>query len=449
MHRQDSRQPRLGAAAVQPQPQQQTTQGTQSENTTAPAAPVTPAVPAAPQNLTTPTLSAPNIAQNTTQSPIPANALLTHKNGSYITAADVLRRMNDEGLTSGQVWDELEQAGYFPVDDNAVYRWPNPESLWQNNVTTPQNTQSQPRTQAAQTAIPQNTITSASQLWSQLWNRVPSWEQIMNALSGQQPATQPSQGAIDWMDWFRHYVNPANSAALTNRFYSGNPAAPAQLTVNTPQPLLNAVSSQNVSDWIERYIQPANSAPDLPFSRRQSERLNFSRPPAPVQQTAAAPQGYSKIPFYRPYNPYSPYSNWKRQSAPLFSQKINSLIQQNAENFSRKYGVFVDPDLVSAVIRAESSGRSNAVSNKGAQGLMQLMPGTAKMLGVTDSFDVAQNIRGGVEYLAQQLRKFGSIEKALWAYNAGPGKVQKNIMPNETRDYIQKVLNFYRHLKGE
>lgn len=103
----------------------------------------------------------------------------------------------------------------------------------------------------------------------------------------------------------------------------------------------------------------------------------------------------------------------------------------------------VDIALLRAVIHAESAFNPMAVSNKGAQGLMQLMPGTAGDLGVTDAFDVSQNIRGGARYLAQLLKDFnGDAQLAAAAYNAGPGAVQKyrGVPPyDETRLYVQRV----------
>lgn len=105
------------------------------------------------------------------------------------------------------------------------------------------------------------------------------------------------------------------------------------------------------------------------------------------------------------------------------------------------YGV--DVALLRAVIHAESAFNPMAVSNKGAQGLMQLMPGTAGDLGVTDAFDVAQNIGGGAKYLAQLLKDFnGNTQLAAAAYNAGEGAVQKygGIPPyDETQVYVQRV----------
>ena len=112
---------------------------------------------------------------------------------------------------------------------------------------------------------------------------------------------------------------------------------------------------------------------------------------------------------------------------------------------SEKYDV--DEDLVNAVIRQESGFKTDAVSSAGAQGLMQLMPQTAKALGVKDAFNPVQNIEGGVKYLRNMMDKYnGNVILALAAYNAGPGNVDKyNGVPpfKETQNYVKSILANY------
>jgi soluble lytic murein transglycosylase-like protein len=106
----------------------------------------------------------------------------------------------------------------------------------------------------------------------------------------------------------------------------------------------------------------------------------------------------------------------------------------------------LSPDLLRAVARAESNFRPDAVSRAGAMGIMQLMPGTARGLGVTDPFDPVQNIMGGARYLRQMLNRFDNdLELALAAYNAGAGNVVRHggVPPfRETQAYIQRVMGF-------
>jgi soluble lytic murein transglycosylase-like protein len=133
------------------------------------------------------------------------------------------------------------------------------------------------------------------------------------------------------------------------------------------------------------------------------------------------------------------------QPVALTNQQI---IEQTVQKAAAKYNL--PPELITAVIKAESNFEVSAVSSAGAQGLMQLMPATAKELGVKNPFDIEQNIDGGTKYLRKMLDRFGgNVRKALAAYNAGPGTVMKyngRVPYPETRQYVKRVMRFSKQM---
>jgi hypothetical protein len=127
------------------------------------------------------------------------------------------------------------------------------------------------------------------------------------------------------------------------------------------------------------------------------------------------------------------------------SQDLNAIVKAASSQHQ------IDADFIASVIHAESAGNPHAVSSKGAQGLMQLMPGTASKLGVKDSFDPAENVDGGVRYLRELLLLYNNdMAKALAAYNAGPKRVQqyKGVPPyRETHAYVARIIKDYNRKK--
>lgn len=156
------------------------------------------------------------------------------------------------------------------------------------------------------------------------------------------------------------------------------------------------------------------------MDRRLSSQYAHSKRLIPIAPTAIRVPGAETIPRY----------DGSQRSAWI----------DTARGAARRNGI--PEDLFLRLVRQESGWNPNAVSHKGALGLAQLMPGTARALGV-DPRNPAQNLEGGARYLATQYRTFGSWRLALAAYNAGPGAVErhKGIPPyRETRDYVRKIL---------
>jgi soluble lytic murein transglycosylase-like protein len=147
--------------------------------------------------------------------------------------------------------------------------------------------------------------------------------------------------------------------------------------------------------------------------------------------------------FYASESGQIPEIRFEKQGKP---KSIDEIVEEIAENYQ------INPSLVKAIIVAESNCNAAAVSKKGAQGLMQLMPSTAKRLNVNQPLDPRENIVGGVKYIKGLLASYGDLRLALAAYNAGPGAVQKyeGIPPyRETIKYVKKVIHHFKKFKDD
>jgi soluble lytic murein transglycosylase-like protein len=190
----------------------------------------------------------------------------------------------------------------------------------------------------------------------------------------------------------------------------------------------------------------ASAPSSQPLSSRQKAIYKFRDARGVLHYTDRRPertQNYTVISFYCPACDPKSKVNWG-------TTKLNLTAYADAINTAAAlHGV--DPALVRAIVHAESAFNPDALSRKGAQGLMQLIPTTAAMYGVTNSFDPDENIRGGVQHLAGLLKRYnGDIKLAAAAYNAGEGAVQKygGVPPyEETRVYVDRVGMLHRRYK--
>jgi len=211
------------------------------------------------------------------------------------------------------------------------------------------------------------------------------------------------------------------------------------------------------------YVQAeANVATQVVTTTDDSGRTIYVNEPVVPAKPAAAPRRSSSLVFWsvtdRKWKPV-PSANVRaarsaaaevshyferpaaKQTSSFTTQDIESAIQQAAARHN------VDPDLVRAVIKVESNFNPNAVSRKGAMGLMQLMPQTARQLNVANPFDPQQNVDAGVRHLKKLMESYGGdIKLSLAAYNAGPGAVARSAgVPRfaETRDYVKRITQLY------
>jgi len=143
---------------------------------------------------------------------------------------------------------------------------------------------------------------------------------------------------------------------------------------------------------------------------------------------------------------YRLYLKTTRISPGAYIKEFEGIIRKASERFG------VEPSLIKAIIKAESDFDQNAVSHKGAQGLMQLMPPTAEELSVKNPFDAEENILGGTRYLSSLLERFDyNMSLAVAAYNAGPNRVEAHngIPPiQETQTFVRRVLQYYQYYRA-
>jgi hypothetical protein len=195
--------------------------------------------------------------------------------------------------------------------------------------------------------------------------------------------------------------------------------------------IMCALSAIPARGQLSSYVEDGTVVYTNPVSLAQHPTPTTTNKPGSQAGVATAQPAASATPAAVTATPVKP-------TAPV---ELDTLVQQTAEKHH------VDPNLVRAVISTESNWNADAVSRKGALGLMQLVPGTAHLLGVGNAFDPAQNVDAGVRYLGMLLDRYnGDLNKALAAYNAGPGAVDRfGGVPNfrETRNYVQKVTATY------
>jgi len=189
---------------------------------------------------------------------------------------------------------------------------------------------------------------------------------------------------------------------------------------------------------------------DVPTADIDHFEKDFAPPPAQVPLGNPAPAQPVSAPVHAPPNASVPIANAAPPASPaLVAVKPHADLNTVVSSSSNHYNL--DPDLINSVIRAESGFNSHAVSPKGAQGLMQLMPKTATGLGVKNAFDPQSNVEAGTAYLRALLEFYHfDLVKALAAYNAGPQRITqyKGVPPySETKAYIARIIRDYNRKK--
>lgn len=214
--------------------------------------------------------------------------------------------------------------------------------------------------------------------------------------------------------------------------------------------ILGQLPAQNLN--LLSFNLPPNHLRSVPEFQKISATAPFVSHPEIYGEVFGQNEFLSKIGsniFHHEQLPISGFPNLEKVSAP--SIESNSSVFQLIIQFAQRYSV--DPALALAIAKAESDFNPNAISHKGAVGIMQLMPETAKALGVENPFDPAQNIDGGIRYLKGLIDRFGgNIALAVAAYNAGPNTVRRygGIPPfPETQNFVRRVFNYMENFQKE
>ncbi|MGC9141931.1 MAG: lytic transglycosylase domain-containing protein [Caldimicrobium sp.] len=184
-----------------------------------------------------------------------------------------------------------------------------------------------------------------------------------------------------------------------------------------------------------------------------SAKLSYANKIYVYEDPETGEKYYSNIPLNEKFKVYMTLplrkTSFKRKEDINYSAFLASY-EKVFEEVARKYDL--DPVLLKAIAKVESNFNPRAVSPKGAMGIMQLIPSTARLVGVLDPFDPVENIHGGARYLKMLLQEFGDLTLSLAAYNAGPEAVKqyKGIPPfPETINYVKNVLEYYRLFRKE